>query len=55
VVALRAATGHEHGRVRGEGLGDQVLQLAHLVAAAKIGEVVALDPEVVRSQAERGR
>jgi hypothetical protein len=54
MVALGTAAGDQDGRAASQRVGDEVLELAHLVAAPEVGQVVALDPEVVRPEAERG-
>ena len=54
VVGLPAAAGDERVAALGEGVGAQVLELAHLVpAAAEPGEVVALHPQPTRGEPER--
>ena len=55
MVALTATAGDEGVGTGGDGGAGQVLELAHLVAAAgDAGEVVVLDPEDTCGQPEGG-
>jgi len=46
MVRLRRAGRNKRGRTLSQGIGDQILQLAHLVAPqAQAGEVVAFDEQ----------
>ena len=44
MVRLRRALAHQHRRVGRQGVGQEVLELAHLVAAeGETGQIVALE------------
>ena len=55
VVGLPSTAGDERVAALGEGVGAEVLELAHLVAAAaEAGEVVPLHPQAAGGQPELG-
>jgi hypothetical protein len=54
LIALQSAGGHENVATSLDGVGDEELQLAHLVAAGSESRlVVALDPQAARRHGER--